>query len=172
MSETLVLSVGLDPLSLYTREQVLRSSGYIVISVMSIKEAFHRFRNGDFDLMILCRTLPPKDRERLICLIRASGSRIPVACIAGTPHEQSAFADATLEENSVAFIAGIKRLLAKYAARIPAGISTSSDNHRDDDAPDSFPAHSSQGETQRSETYTHWDVANRRGHAAERLLAN
>ncbi len=113
MSETLILSVGIDPLTLCAREAVLRSAGYIVVSAMSIKEAFHLFLDGDFDLMVLCHTLPVRDRERLTCLIRASGSRIPVACISGTPGEQTAFSDATLEENSVEFLAGVRRLLAR-----------------------------------------------------------
>jgi CheY-like chemotaxis protein len=113
MSGTLILSVGIDPLTLYAREAVLRSAGYIVVSAMSIKEAFHLFLDGDFDLMVLCHTLPVRDRERLTCLIRASGSRIPVACISGTPGEQTAFSDATLEENSVESLAGVRRLLAR-----------------------------------------------------------
>jgi CheY-like chemotaxis protein len=113
MSETLVLSVGLDPLVLYSRETILRSAGYIVVSATSIREAFHLFRDGDFDLMILCPTFAVRDRERLTCLIRASGSRIPVAAISGAPGEQALFSDATLEENPTELIAGIRRLLAR-----------------------------------------------------------
>lgn len=113
MSETLVLSVGLDPLILDAREEVLKSAGYIVVSAMSIKEAFHLFRDGDFDLMILCHTLPAKDRERLTCLIRASGSRIPVAFISGLSGEQAIFSDFILEEDPVELLAGIGHLLAK-----------------------------------------------------------
>lgn len=74
MAETLILSVGLDPVNLFARETVLRSAGYTVVSAMSVKEAFHLFQNGDFDLMILGKTLPAKDRERLTCLIRVSES--------------------------------------------------------------------------------------------------
>lgn len=113
MSETLILSVGLDPLVLRAREAILRSEGYIVVSASSIKEAFHLFRDGDFDLMILCNTLPVRDRERLTCLIRASGSRIPIASISSTPWERRVFPDATVNENPVELAAGIRRLLAK-----------------------------------------------------------
>ena len=113
MSETLILSVGLDPLILYAREAILRSEGYIVVSASSIKEAFHQFRDGDFDLMILGKTLPVSDRERLTCLIRASGSRMPIASISSTPWEQSVFPEAVLQENPSELLAGIRRLLAK-----------------------------------------------------------
>lgn len=113
MSETLILSVGLDPLVLNTREAILRSEGYILVSATSVKEAFHLFRDGDFDVMILCESLPPRDRERLTCLIRASGSRIPIASISSSPWEQSVFPDASIEEDPVELAVGIRRLLAK-----------------------------------------------------------
>lgn len=113
MAETLILSVDLDPLLLYARESVLRSEGYIVVSATSVKEAFQRFQEGDFDLMILGKTLPAKDRERLTCLIRASGSRIPIASISSTSRESSVFPDATIREDAVDLVVGIRRLLAK-----------------------------------------------------------
>jgi CheY-like chemotaxis protein len=113
MAETLILSVGLDPVNLFARETVLRSAGYTVVSAMSVKEAFHLFQNGDFDLMILGKTLPAKERERLTCLIRGSGSRIPIASISSTPREESVFPEATIPENPVELVAGIRRLLAK-----------------------------------------------------------
>ncbi len=113
MSETLILSVGLDPLILRAREAILRSEGYIVVSASSIKEAFLLFRDGDFDLMILCNTLPVMDRERLTCLIRASGSRIPIASISSMPWERRVFPDATVDENPVELAVGIRRMLAK-----------------------------------------------------------
>lgn len=113
MSETLILSVDLDPLILFAREAILRSEGHIVVSAASIKEAFHQFREGDFDLMILGNTLSIHDRERLTCLIRASGSRLPIASISSGPWEQSVFPEATLQENPPELLAGIRRLLSK-----------------------------------------------------------
>jgi CheY-like chemotaxis protein len=113
MSETLVLSVGFDALVLSARERVLRTAGYFVVSAASIKGAFHLFQEGDFDLMVMCNTIPARDRERLTCLIRVSGSRIPIASISSTKTEKMVFPEATVEENSVEFLAGIKRLMAK-----------------------------------------------------------
>ncbi len=121
MSETLVLSVGSDPAVLDTRDLILRSAGYIVVSVMSIKEAIHQFQNSDFDLIILCHTLPPKDSERLTCFIRASGSRIPIVCISGTGFgEQNAFADATLDTDPAAFLRTLEDVVIKHAKMQPA----------------------------------------------------
>jgi CheY-like chemotaxis protein len=113
MAETLILSVGLDPVNLFARETVLRSEGYIVVSATSVKDAFHLFQDGDFDLMIWDKTVPAKDRERLTCLIRASGSRIPIASVSSTPWNQSVFPEAAIPENPFELVAGIRRLLAR-----------------------------------------------------------
>ncbi len=83
MPQTLVLSVGLDPQLLGTRDLILQSAGYIVVSTYSMREAVDRFRQGDFDLVLLCQSIPAKERERLTRWIRASGSRIPVVSVSG-----------------------------------------------------------------------------------------
>lgn len=75
MPLTLVLTVGSDPLLLVARSEVLKSAGYIIVSALSIGEAADHFLNGDFDLVILCHSVPTKERERLIRVIRASGCR-------------------------------------------------------------------------------------------------
>jgi CheY-like chemotaxis protein len=124
MSQTLVLSVGSDSMVLNTRGLILRSAGYIVVTAMSIKEAVHLFHNGDFDLIILCHTLPMKDCERLTCFIRASGSRIPIVYVSGTGlGEHITLADATLDKDPVAFLRNLGEVLSKHAktqaARVP-----------------------------------------------------
>lgn len=122
MPQTLVLSVGSDPVVSGTRDLVLRSAGYIVVSAISIKEAAYLFQYGDFDLVILCHTLPQKDRQRLTSLIRASGSRIPIVCVSGTEFgEQNAFADATLDKNPVLFLVGLEGMLRRHATVQPVG---------------------------------------------------
>lgn len=79
---------------------------------MSAEEAIHLFRDGDFDLVILCHSLPIEHCERLIRFIRNSGSRIPVACVSGEFRQSPRFMDATLEKTAVQFLAGIRDLLA------------------------------------------------------------
>jgi CheY-like chemotaxis protein len=126
MAETLILSVGSDPSILYAREEVLRSEGYIVVSASSIGEAFHLFKDGDFDLIILGQTIPAKDRERLTCLIRASGSRIPIATICPTPQDRSVFPEAIIQDDPVELVSGIRRLLAKRFELAALGLSSRS----------------------------------------------
>ena len=115
----MVLAVGFDPSLMTPRTLVLQSAGYVVIKAWSLEEAVDHFRSGDFDLVLMCHSVPVEDRERLSRLIRASGSSIPIVSIAGSPGECDAFANATLEDGPNKFGAGIRDALVR-AARTPA----------------------------------------------------
>ena len=119
MPLTIVLSVGFDLSLLRARGLVLSSAGYLVESASTVKGAADRFQSGDFDLVLLCHSVPRKDRDRLTSLIRASGSRTPIVSIAGNLGECDAFANATLEDGPNNFLARIRDVLAK-AEKAPA----------------------------------------------------
>jgi CheY-like chemotaxis protein len=106
-----VLSVGLDSLELATRSSLLQSERYIVVSALSLKEAVDRFLTGDFDLVLLDNSLPTKDRDRLTCLIRASGSRIPLVEITGKNCHDRSLTDAAVEDDPSKLPAGIRHAL-------------------------------------------------------------
>ena len=112
---TIVLGVGLEPSLLATQGSVWKSGGYIVTSAGSIKEAIDHFRVGDFDLVLLGCSLSLENKERLAFLIRASGSRTPVVCIAGCSGEDDPFADATLKSDSSELITGMGTVMARMA---------------------------------------------------------
>jgi CheY-like chemotaxis protein len=120
MPQTIVLAVGTDPSLLKTRNLVLQSAGYTVESASSVKEAVDRFQSGDFDLVLLCHSVPRKDRDRLTSLIRASGSLTPIVSIAGNLGECDAFATATLEDGPSNFLARIRDVLVKAEKTIPS----------------------------------------------------
>ena len=126
MSQTLVLSVGSDPIVLDTRDLVLKSAGYIVVSAMSISEAVHLFQDGDFDLVILCHSLPIRESERLTRLIRASGSRTPIVSISGGAFaERNGFVDVTLDRDPASLLRGLEDLLSRRAQMQLMGVSGS-----------------------------------------------
>ena len=116
----IVLAVGLDQSFMAARIPVLRSAGHTVVEASSLKEAVDHLQSGDFDLVLLCHSVPATERERLIGLIRASGSRIPIVSIARSLGECDAFANATLEDGPNKFLAGIRDALSK-ARKTPAG---------------------------------------------------
>src|ERR1700756_3214187 len=109
----IVLSVGFDPSLLRARGLVLESAGYHVESASSLKEAVDRFQSGDFDLVLLCHSVPRKDRYRLTSFLRSSGSRTPIVSIAGTLGECDAFASATLEDGPNKFLARVRNVVLK-----------------------------------------------------------
>jgi len=78
-------------------------------------ECFHTL---DFDLVVLCQSIPLKDKERLTSWIRASGSRIPVVSVSEKPAQDDSFAGVTAGSNPDALLRGIKKALTNAA--IPA----------------------------------------------------
>jgi hypothetical protein len=115
MATTVVLAVCLDPLISGTQCGVWSSARYIFLSADSIKEAIHRFNAGDFDLVPAGESLPAGARERLTHVIRATGSHVPVVCIAGSSGRHDSFADATFEQVSSELLPCIGGLLKSKA---------------------------------------------------------
>jgi DNA-binding response OmpR family regulator len=99
MPLTVVLAVGLDSSLPTTQNAVWRSAGYVVTPAGSIGEAIDRFKNGDFDLVLLGQSIPAADREKLTFLIRTSGSHVPVICIGNACGDCDSYADATLKND-------------------------------------------------------------------------
>jgi DNA-binding NarL/FixJ family response regulator len=119
MMPGLVLAVGFEPLLMTARMLVLQSAGYVVVRGSSLKETVDHLQSGDFDLVLLCHSVPATERERLISLIRESRSSIPIVSIARSLGECDALANATLEDGPNKFLAGIREVLLK-AVNIPA----------------------------------------------------
>jgi hypothetical protein len=113
MSLTVVLAVGLDSSLLTNQSSVWKSAGYYVTFTGSIRDAIAHFRNGDFDLVLLGRSIPTDSRERLTFLIRASGSRIPVVCVTDSSSDSDSFADATITSEPVKLLEDIGEIMAR-----------------------------------------------------------
>jgi DNA-binding response OmpR family regulator len=111
MKPALILLVGLDSSLLGARKVILQSAGYSTMSAFSIEEAAHRFLSGDFNLVLLDSTLPIKDKDRLACLIRASGSRTPIVSVKGQSSYEEPFADATVETDPGMLRIGVRSAL-------------------------------------------------------------
>jgi hypothetical protein len=115
MPLTVVLAVGLDSSLLARESSDWKSAGYVFTSTGSIREAIGHCRYGDFDLILLGHAIPPDSRERLTFLIRASGSRTPVVCVADPSSDSDSFADATIRNGPISLLQGIRELLAERA---------------------------------------------------------
>jgi DNA-binding NtrC family response regulator len=115
MPVTDVLAVGVDPSLLANHGSIWQSAGYFVTSAASIREAIIHIKDGDFDLVLLGRSIPTDSRERLAFLIRASDSRIPVVYIADSASDYDSFADATIRNEPIKLLADIRELMAERA---------------------------------------------------------
>jgi hypothetical protein len=115
MPLTVVLAVGLDSWLLASHCAVWRSAGYVVLSASNIREAIDHFKAGDFDMVLLGDSISVENKERLTFLIRASGSRTPVACVGNSSGDVDCFADAMLKNESSALLRGMGELLAEKA---------------------------------------------------------
>jgi hypothetical protein len=115
MPLTVVLAVGLDSTLLASQSLAWQSAGCSPIFAESIREAIVHIRGGHLDLVLLGRSISADSRERLAFLIRASGSRIPVVCVADSPNDSDAFADATIRSEPIKLLEGIGEIIAKRA---------------------------------------------------------
>jgi DNA-binding response OmpR family regulator len=115
MALTVVLAVCVDSTTLAIHESVWKSAGYIVTTAESIREAIERFKAGDFDLVLMGHSIAPENRERLTFLIRASGSRVPVASIGRAVGDYDTFTDATFGDDPNELLLGMGELMAKSA---------------------------------------------------------
>ena len=125
MPITLVLAIGLDSTLFEAQRRVLQSAGYLVTSAWSMKAAIDDFQEGDFDLVVLSHSLPMASRERLLSLIRASGSRVPVVCTKDSAGDFGGFADAAIANEPHELMREIGMVLANQARSRP-GLTTTS----------------------------------------------
>lgn len=115
MLPALILSVGHDLTLLDTRSQVLRAVGHAVVKTTSIKEAAEHLQTGDFDLVVLCHSVPANLREKFIHSIRTQGSRVPVIFVSKSFLSKDPLADATVESTPGELLAGIEAVLQQQA---------------------------------------------------------
>lgn len=149
MPLALILAVGQDSELLDTRSYILRSAGYEVDSVMSTDQAIQRFKNGDFDLVLLCHSIPVEEREWIRATVHASSPRTPVVSIASvfwvfSEHPDLA-ADMTINGAPEKLLRGISDVLAEASAayglrksnhgkKMPPSLSEAQDNAKRDEA--------------------------------------
>ncbi|MDP9051600.1 MAG: response regulator [Acidobacteriota bacterium] len=91
MSITVVLAIGLNQELLDAQRIALRSGGYFVSTASSMGAAMEQLQEGDYDLVLMGQSIPAESRERLTMMIRATGLRVPVMCLAESPNYLDAF---------------------------------------------------------------------------------
>lgn len=105
---------------LSTRSSILRSAGHLVVPASSITKFIELFQDSDFDLVLLCHSLPADDRDRLTRAIRASGSHIPIFTVAPLSNEtQRGLADGVISSAPQDLVQGVEQATRNSATRPP-----------------------------------------------------
>jgi|SRR5579864_163886 len=111
MPHAVVLMVGRDRVLAVTRSQVLRSAGYIVVTAFTPRQAIDEFVRGDFDIILVCHSIPGDAREGLVSALREYTSRTPIVSVASFDGQFDGFADATIENDPHSLINSLREVL-------------------------------------------------------------
>ena len=100
-------------------------AGFTVVPAFTLRQAMDEFVSGDFDLVLLCHSIPEDDRERLVEVLRKHTSRTPIISVASFDGQLDGFADGTIENDPRLLIAGLRNILHQgpdHSARQPKRI--------------------------------------------------
>jgi hypothetical protein len=119
MSRNTILSAGRDRPLLFTRNRVLEEAGYIVTGTSTAADTVEKFFAGDFDLVILCHSIPIEERQRVATLVHMHSPNTPVIVLADLPTRHFDFGDLTVESDATSLLQSVPVALAMAAAKRP-----------------------------------------------------
>lgn len=113
MHTYLLLSVGSDPELMKVRTLVLLNAGYAVRQAVSAADAVKIFKAGDFDLVVLCHSIPEKERLSLIAAVRDVSPSVKIIVVRKDGELSSKLADETVHslDGPEALIEAVKETL-------------------------------------------------------------
>lgn len=86
----LILSAGRDAELLKHRNTALAALGYRVAAASDSLEIVDKLLNGDFDLVLLCHTIPDEDRLRVARIVAGYTPSTPVVLVSEDGRSQFA----------------------------------------------------------------------------------
>jgi len=119
MPRNAILSAGRDRPLLFTRNRVLEEAGYSVTPASTSAETVERFFAGDFDVVILCHSIPLEERERIATLVRMHSPSTPVIVLADLPTRKYEFGDITVDSDATSLLRSLPKALKMGAESKP-----------------------------------------------------
>lgn len=107
-STVVILSAGRDPNLLASRNEVLRRQGHQVVVAMTSAQVVEAFFGGDFDMVLLCHTIPSDERRKIIRLVHNHAPSTPVMVVSayeGQARDAGAIAVPNQPQDLVAAVA-------------------------------------------------------------------
>lgn len=119
MSRTTILCAGRDRPLLFTRTRVLEEAGYIVTATMTPAETTEAFFSGDFDIVVLCHSIPLQERERIATMVRMHSPSTPVIALADMESRRYDFGDLTVDSDANKLLESLPVALSIAASKRP-----------------------------------------------------
>jgi DNA-binding response OmpR family regulator len=110
-----ILSVSYDRALLNSRQLLLESCGYRVVSIPGLEDGLQECKQGPFDLFILGHSIPRHDKEALVAAFRAH-SRAPIVALKKFGEETTSAVDFEIDPEPAELLAVVSRLLPSSAA--------------------------------------------------------
>jgi CheY-like chemotaxis protein len=123
-----ILLVDDNKMGLMARKSVLEEFGYSITTAAEGAEAFDRFRQGNFDLIVTDYRMPKMDGLELIRQVREHAAQTPIILLSGYVEalglvESNTGADVVISKNANEvphLIRSVQRLLRRNAPKKPA----------------------------------------------------
>jgi DNA-binding response OmpR family regulator len=106
-----ILSVSYDSTLLRTRQMVLESRGYEVVSAHGFTDAVEKCKSGKYDLLIIGHSIPHNDKRAIIRELNAH-CPAPVLALMRATEGHLAEATASVEPNPEQVLAAVESLLS------------------------------------------------------------
>jgi DNA-binding NtrC family response regulator len=108
-----ILSISYDPALLSTRQQLLESRGYSVVSAEGFTSALEHCSGEHFDLVVMGHSIPHKDKEALLKAVN-EGCKAPVVALVRTPEPSLKGAAESVDPRSPSdFLTAVEKILGK-----------------------------------------------------------
>jgi CheY-like chemotaxis protein len=105
-----VLSAGTDSVLLTTRSEILIRLGCTVAAARNSEELVHCIFNGDFDLFVLCHSIPFTKRREALQFLKENRPLTPVLVVLTTVTDSLPTHGMAVESHPKALVEAVLRL--------------------------------------------------------------
>ena len=114
-----VLDAGRDPHHSRKREQALSAAGYKVVTAHNSPDIINSLFEGDFDVVILCNSLPNEERRRLAHIIKSYSPSTPVIVLADSDGGEHDYGTLTSNASPDWIVSAIRSVIPSSPLPIP-----------------------------------------------------
>lgn len=114
---TTILSLGRDHSLMAIRTMVLQQAGYAVTEAYSGSEALEHLRDAQFDLMLICHTVPDLELKKLVAAVLLFQPGLQIVYINSSGHHSTYEDCVSVDSIAPAFLTDLSTVLSKSGSR-------------------------------------------------------